>query len=663
MKLRRAFFIIFTIVALMPSLSVLAFEREEWRAVRSANFYLVGNAEPKDMQTVAARLEQFRAAFTQLFGRMNFNSPISTTVVVFKNEASLARFKPQTETGATKDWVKGFFLGGKDVNYIALSAEGARDGDYSTIFHEYVHFLVDNTLGKTNVPPWFNEGLAEYYEQFQIENDRKVTLGKINNAHLKHLQKEGFLPFEQFFAIDYYTLNRQSKERVVAFYAQAWALTHFLMHAGKSAQSENFHRFADQIIKGKAVSEAFREVFRTDFQTLEKELAGYIRQKSLPVSTVNLEKQVYSPTEFNFVALTAAEAKAFEGDLLNQSGRLAEAEKLLREALDANPELGFANTSLGLLKIKEKNYAEAKIYLEKAVRADEKNYFAHYAYAFLLSREGVTDFGFIVGYNGAAAEKIRESLGRAIALNPGFAESYQLFAFVNFVRNENLDEGLEMIGRALQIAPGNQLYNLRRAELLMRKQDFSAARELAEKIFRTASEEQFKFYAQSTLLQINAWEAQLRAIEESRKRPKQNAAVTDKPLSEEEIRKLNERAMLESLNQALRRPRTGEKRILGFLSNVECAEKSVIYTVKSENQIFRFESRSVDEIALTSFEAESVNSRFGCGLLQTEKFAVLTFKPSANANSKITGDVTAIEFVPKSFVFLDLSQIKDRREF
>ena len=37
--------------------------------------------------------------------------------------------------------------------------------------------MLDNTTG--NLPTWFNEGLAEYYSTFLIEDDRRVHVGEL----------------------------------------------------------------------------------------------------------------------------------------------------------------------------------------------------------------------------------------------------------------------------------------------------------------------------------------------------------------------------------------------------------------------------------------------------------------------------------------------------
>jgi hypothetical protein len=63
------------------------------------------------------------------------------------------------------------------VNYITLTSEARTP--LALIYHEYVHFMLVNTAG--NVPAWFNEGLAEYYSTFLIEDDRKVSRRRIDS--------------------------------------------------------------------------------------------------------------------------------------------------------------------------------------------------------------------------------------------------------------------------------------------------------------------------------------------------------------------------------------------------------------------------------------------------------------------------------------------------
>src|SRR5215212_4307915 len=120
--------------------------KDTWTSVRSQHFFLVGNASEKEIRQVATRLEQFREAFTKLFTKVNFNTPVPTTVVVFKNDGAYKPFKPVAD-GKTVE-VAGYFQSGDDVNYITLMPEraGGAENPYATIYHEFTHLLVNNSL-------------------------------------------------------------------------------------------------------------------------------------------------------------------------------------------------------------------------------------------------------------------------------------------------------------------------------------------------------------------------------------------------------------------------------------------------------------------------------------------------------------------------------------
>jgi len=115
------------------------------------------------------------------------------------------------------------------VNYITLSTEGEDAETYGTIFHEYVHFIIDTNFGKSEVPPWFNEGLAEYYQTFMIEGDQKAKLGLPQSGHLQLLQQNKLIPLETLFKISNYALHQNANHSRSVFYAQSWALIHYLV--------------------------------------------------------------------------------------------------------------------------------------------------------------------------------------------------------------------------------------------------------------------------------------------------------------------------------------------------------------------------------------------------------------------------------------------------
>lgn len=617
---------------------------DRWTRVRSENFNLVGSADEAQIRAVAFKLEQFRAALRQVLGGLNFDSPIPTTVIVFKNAADYRPFKPLKLNGEIIDQTVGYFQAGRDVNYITLAAgDQPAAQTYGIIFHEYTHFLIRNNLGESTVPPWYNEGTANYYETFAVDNNRKVTLGGAPSKYLTVLAQNNLIPFETFFAVDNISLHERGAAGAGLFYAQAWALVHYLRHGEGGARKPQLDTFLSLVTAGKNPTTAFADAFKTDYAQMESALKKYIGQKVFTSVSVNLKSALSNDFEMSAALLPDSEAEAYLGDLLYHSDRLPEAETHLKNALKLNPDSGAALSALGLIKMRQKNFAEAEEYLEKAVRADSENYRTHYDYAVVLSNKGMSEFGFVSEYARELADKMRFSLLRAIELNPRFAESYSLYAFVNTVRNEEISRSIAFIDTALKIAPGNQWYQLRLAELYLRREEFSDARRIAARVAQTAADKELKIYSENTLRLINTTEAAYIDIKNYNKRNRIKDYL-DRILTDEEFAILREQRILESINEALYKPKPGEKRVLGYLTQVVCEPNKMIYLARVDDKIIKLRSSSFYAVKLTAYAAGMSDWQISCGKTKKENLAVINYRPAENID-----ELVSIEFVPENF--------------
>src|SRR6185369_474229 len=235
--------------------------KDTWVSVRTKNFLLIGNAGEKDIRKVGLKLEQFREVFTRLFPKMRFNTPVPTTVVVFKSDSSYAPFKPGPN-------IAGYFQPGPDVNYITLTTEVRGQQDpFSVIFHEYTHLLVENTFKE--IPLWFNEGLAEYYSTFSITDDQKITLGAPIGNHVFLLRESKMLPLRTLLEVDHKSPYYNEKNKQGIFYAQSWALMHYLI-IGKEGKVEQLSKFIELVGAQMPLDQAFQQAFGTPFEVMEK---------------------------------------------------------------------------------------------------------------------------------------------------------------------------------------------------------------------------------------------------------------------------------------------------------------------------------------------------------------------------------------------------------
>jgi tetratricopeptide (TPR) repeat protein len=611
--------------------------KDNWIVVRSPNFNLVGNASEKDVRLVATRLEQFRDVFTRLFPAAKFNSPVPTTVLVFK---SMSSYKPFMIPGTA-----GYFQKGEDVNYITLTTELGSQNPFGTIYHEYVHLLIDNTAG--NVPVWFNEGLAEYYSTFEIENDRKVHLGDLIPYHLQTLREEKMVPLRRLFEVDHYSPEYNEGSKRGMFYAESWALVHYMILGNKGERLPQFSKFLKLTAANVPLGEAFKQSFQIEVETMDKELKKYIEGHTFQMQIATFEHKLEVEGEITVMPLTEADAQAYLGDLLLHVNRLSDADTRLQQALTLDPKQPMARASLGILRARQGKFAEAKQNLREAVSGDSGSYLTHYYYAYALSREGMDANDFIQAYTPENAAIMRAELKKSIELNPNFPESYSLLAFVNMVRGEELDPSIALLKKALALSPGRQDLALHLAQIYMRQEKFDLAKQTLEPL-REAKDRQLKLQAEGLLKSIKNYEDNVAAYNSGSGAPSLQRR-TDQP---GEVVEEQPRSASDYLQEALRSVEAGEVRVQGSFIKLECDTKAVAYFIVQADRLYKIRATSLERITLIAYTTDA-GSQLSCGSRKTPENVVITYRPVTDPKdqkAKIDGDAIAVEIVPKDFV-------------
>jgi tetratricopeptide (TPR) repeat protein len=632
--------VFFLLTILGPPTPVLA--KDTWVSVRSKNFLLIGNAGEKEIKQVATRLEQFREVFIHLFPRMNFNSPVPTTVVVFKNDGSYRPFKPNSTTA-------GYFQPGPDVNYITLTTEVHGEQDpFDVIFHEYTHLFVNNNMG--NPPTWFNEGLAEYYSTFTITEDQKIELGRPIANHVLLLRQNKLVPLRTLFQVDskspYY--NEATKQSI--FYAQSWALMHYLI-IGKEGRLEQLSEFLDKLKANVPMEQAFQQSFQMDFEAMEKELRKYVQQDRYNVMHGHFERKLELDTSIQATPISEAEAQAYLGDLLLHSNR-KDCETYLQRALALDPNLAMAHASLGMARFREGKAEEARKSLELAVAANSQNYLTHYYYAYSLTRTSPDDPQMITGYAPETAAKIRAELQKAISLRPDYPESYNLLAFVSLVTGTQMDEAIAALKRALQISPGRNDFYYMLAQLYVRTSDYKTGRQLLEQVVRSNAEESTRQHAETLLKEIAEVEEQKSRYEAARKaRGNGSPSLTSnltKSSSETAASEQSANDPSSYLREVLRPAAAGETQLQGTLLRIECEPKGIVFMVNTGASVLKLRIDSFAAVEITTYTPE-VKGDITCGPRSPENLVVVNYVAGVDKRTKADGVLKSIEFVPKDF--------------
>jgi tetratricopeptide (TPR) repeat protein len=621
---------------------------------------MLGNASEKEIRQVGVKLEQFRFVFTRLFPNMRFNTPVPTTVIVFKSHSSYAPFKPNPN-------VAGYFQGGSDVNYITLTTDVGNDpfavkltgsqDPFTVIFHEYTHLLVKNTF--ENAPLWFNEGLAEYYSTFKITDDQKVVLGTPIANHVFLLRDSKMLPLKTLFAVDHKSPHYNESKKQGIFYAQSWALMHYLL-IGKAGKVDQLSKFLDLMNANVDVDQAFPQAFAMSFEEMEKELRNYVKQNRYNVINGHFEHKLVVDTATEATPLSEAEAQAYLGDLLLHSNRM-DSLTYLQKALKLDPNLAMAHASLGMAYFREGKVDEARASLERAVAANSQNYLAHYYYAYTLSRQTPEGDQPSSGYTPELAAKIREHLKKAIALRPDYPESYNLLAFVSMVTGDNLQETIESMKQVLNASPGRHDFSFTLAQLYARIGEYKQARQMLEQLIKSDADEDIRKHSELVLAQISRIEENAGTYDQLKpQRRAQDAAApsvvktgaesTSSPANAGNFKSQPAATPDPSsyLREVLRATAAGETQLQATLLRLECDAKGIVFVVQTGNGLLRLRTSSFDDVEITTYDT-SVKGEITCGERKPVNTVIVAYVPNTDKRLKVDGTVKSVEFVPSDF--------------
>ncbi len=638
--------------ALLVPLSTPAYAfKDSWTRVQSNNFQLVGNASEKEIRKVGTKLEQFREVMRRLLTKASFNTPVPSTVVVFKSNDSFKPYKP-LYLGKPGN-VAGYFQSGEDVNYIALSPTMSTvESPYRIIFHEYSHLLVNNNV--KNAPAWFNEGLAEYYSTFEVADDRKAELGRVISNHV-FLLREKWLPLRDLFAVDHSSPLYNERDKQSIFYAESWALMHYLLLGNEGKRQPQLGQFLNKLAAGIAAEEAFRQAFGIDLQAFEKELKNYVKRNSYPVNVFVFSEKLEFDANMQAASISDAEAKSYLGDLLLHMNRLDVSEQHLREALALDGNLAQAHASLGMLLTRQKKLEAARESLERAVSLNSSSYLAHYYFAYALSLQGRGEGALITAFPQQDANRMRAELKKAIELRPDYPESYHLLAFINVVTGEQLDEAASLLTKALKISPGREEYATMLAQVYLRKEDPKSARRILEPLARSAANEQQRKYAQGLLSQVESLENYLENVRAERRVPapetlrESTEPSSTSPVANDVDREaLRKRVELDTLREVLRRPEAGEQQVQGIMTRIECRPREVLLMFQIGEGVLKLTSSKFEEVDFTTYTSDA-SGEISCGPRKRSNPVVVIYRPAPNARNQTDGEVVSVSLVPKEF--------------
>ncbi len=251
----------------------------KWIRVHTPSFTLISDAHPEVATEAAQILECFRATVEEREPSTATEAFVPTTVIVFEDDKSHRPYKLHP-SGEPMSYV-GLFAPRPDGNFIGMTIRSDRD-PYATVLHEYIHWMLSRNHNQ--VPLWLNEGMAEFYETFKIKGD-KVQIGRPIENHLEWLKYKPMFPLPKLFVVDQQSREYNEAERIGVFYAQSWALYHY-MHLGRPDLGPKLATFLRSLNATANATVAWRDAFGTGHDPIEAGLKEYVRENRFPIQEV-----------------------------------------------------------------------------------------------------------------------------------------------------------------------------------------------------------------------------------------------------------------------------------------------------------------------------------------------------------------------------------------
>jgi len=422
--------------------------QDRWLAVESKRFTLVTNVPERRAREISTRLEWEADAVFRSSRALRDSSGSRIFVIAAADSVCFEAFRLRRHGRAVEQG--GFFSPSLLGSYLIFDA-GLPWYQFEPVCHEYVHALVNRQIG--NLPLCLNEGLAEYFSTFRA-GGRGIEYGHAIDHHRELLLNDRLMPMDELFSIHVASPAYWEGERRPMFYAESWALVHYLTSTGELR--ERFDRFLARLKRGEAPRGAFGAAFPSEsWYGIQDKLKRYVAAKQLP------HRQLPAGVDARPVAMRVSEMR--RADVYARLGAvLAEVhnddrgkgEVCLEAALGVDARCALALAYLGWNADARGRADEAESFYDRAMRADPQSAEVWLVAGMgpLVRLSGGSAAGHDVSWALRQVAIARERLRRALERDPDNAEALAQYGWT-FLYDERVQGGVNALRRASRALP------------------------------------------------------------------------------------------------------------------------------------------------------------------------------------------------------------------
>ena len=603
-----------------------AASKESWIEVHSPHFTVISNAGDKQARKLADQFEQFREMFHNSFPKLRVDLGKPLIIFAVKNQASMKAFIPAYWESKELAHPSGIYISGEERHYVIVRTDVASGNPYHVVYHEYTHAIMDrNFMG---LPLWLNEGLAEFYGSSTIY-DKYVEIGKVAPEHLRTLSEEKLIPIETLLQADEHSPFYNEANHASMFYAESWAIVHYLMLDPEARQQQLLTKFLSAWSATGNQFEAAQQTFG-DLNKFGAEMESYARRRTFYVGKINTAIHD-DPKSFTSRGLSDAEINAQRGLFYAHTKRPIEAQSAIAEALKSDPDLPLAYEAQGFLAYSQQNFRDAEKYFARAIELHSTDYFPYYFAAEAQLRSGKPSEEQIPG--------VIASLEKAIQMNEEFAPAYAALASVYSITPETYDKALAAGRKAVELEPGNLFYATNYGYVLANAGRTGEAKALATRIQEVAKTPVERDSVQQLLAAIANRESYDQRVAERKRQPSEQTP----PVAAVPTPKLSETAQGAAPNPVVA-AHEGEDEwaVEGNVLSADCGAGQGKVAISEGKTTLRFRVRDFASLDVATTAKQDKNAPPPCANWKSRRVRVYFYKLK---DKDFTGELSTLQFL------------------
>lgn len=331
----------------------------EWRRAESQHFVVYSDGSERSLRDYIAKLERFDALLTARFGVGRETEPRRLPVYLVGDDRALRVAIPGLPPG-----IAGYYSS-SDIDTFAVLVRGESD---DILLHEYSHHVMARA-GDMRYPGWFREGFAEFFATATVTERGEASFGLPDRGRLYALQQGRWLPMDAVLRAES-SLAIDNQTGMNMYYAQSWALTHWLL--SDANRIGRLSAYVGAVNGGRDPVETWQAVYSMTPEQLTAQLRAHVRGRlsysKLDMPPINpvITVTTLSPAA-DAVMLPAINARSWNPEQIDGPALL----ETLRAAAARFPDDPLALVALGRAEKRWGDPAAAETALVRALEIED----------------------------------------------------------------------------------------------------------------------------------------------------------------------------------------------------------------------------------------------------------------------------------------------------